>query len=322
MAQNIEEKIITGPLEKTFCTDKVIKFMVSGNYFVGFDKNYITLLKDYLTQEREGIEVRVVVPQPEKKSRDKILKVDQIILTNHTKIFLEDQLIFFPAEQQEDVDLINDAIDTYVEEEQKQKDLIEQKRELGKPALPKQINRAYDLINKDVVKEGGFYKVGDKKIPDAYKIQGELNNLIEKSGRSFNLLIIECDKNDDKAWAKVRVEDNDTHQSIEDEVVHHYNTLRDAFLLDLLNSYEKALRQGKQAVNPIEGFDEFNKPILTKEAQKSIVIRTLKFKQFAERDAITKAASRAYLKILNREWRSKEELASEQLEVELVNSQN
>ncbi|PNX46582.1 MAG: hypothetical protein BV457_07445 [Thermoplasmata archaeon M9B1D] len=138
MAQT-DTKTIIGPLEKVFSSDKVIKFSVSGFYFIGFEKDkaqYVTLLKDYITKEREGVEIKVIVPQPEKKIHDDFSKVDQITLTNHTKIYLEDQLIFYPAEQTEDVALINDAID-YAIQQEKEQEINNTVKEIEKEVYPK-----------------------------------------------------------------------------------------------------------------------------------------------------------------------------------------
>ena len=334
MAEQKEKKEETvtfeGKLEKVFQTPKVLKFTLGERLFVAFDNKHIQLLKDYIVTDREGTNCKIIIPIPVTKSKDKKTNAEQIVLTNHTRIFLDDQLIFHPIEQEQELQHMEDdiAYAEQLEEEQRvnhqkekeeigQNNLIvsENKKLASQKALPKQLSKSL------IVKEGGFYNVNGKKIPDAPKIQEEINNLIENSHRIFNLYIVECDKTDEKAWAKVRVEDMQTHQIIEDSVVHHYNTVYDAFLLDLLNSYEKSLKQNKPLPNPIDHIDEnTKKPVLTAEANKNIIIRILKFKQFAERDAITKAASRAYLKILNREWRDQDEIDSEQLEVEIVNS--
>jgi len=326
---------IEGPINNIFLTEKVVKFQVNNEIFIGFEKSNkaVTLLRDYL-QDLGQVTIKLECPMPLKRTLDKQTKVNQIVLTNHTKIYLENQLIFFPAEQSEDVALINDAID-YAIQQEKEQEINNTVKVIEQKVYPKvnQLQTANKqssvaTVDSKVIKKGGFYKVaGGKEVPDAPKIESEINKLVEDSGRVLNLIILEVGKDDEKAWARVRVEDALTKQFKDDAVIHHYNTLQDAFLLDLITAFEEQRRDKwtKKLLcpeNPIEGLDSVtNKPILSSFAKRAIIIRLLKFKQFSERDAITKAASRAYLKMLNREWRTKEEIEDELREVELVNSQ-
>ncbi|HMC00717.1 MAG TPA: hypothetical protein VKN14_06750 [Flavobacteriaceae bacterium] len=327
-----DQEVVTfeGPLYSIFSTDKVVKFGIQDRFFIAF-KKHVTLLKDYMTKDREGTKAKLILPIPATKSKDKQNNDrEQFVLTDHTKIFLDDQLIFFPIEQVEDLALIEESIAS-AEELEKENELIvmeKQKNALAnQKATPKQLSRSESGVDKKVIKEGGFYKVaGGKEVPDAPKIESEINKLVEDSGRVLNLIILDFGKDDEKAWARVRVEDGLTKQFKDDGVIHHYNTLQDAFLLDLITAFEEQRKDKwtKKLIcpdNPIEGLDPItNKPLLTFFSKRAIIIRLLKFKQFAERDAITKAASRAYLKMLNREWRTKEEIEDELREVQLVNS--
>lgn len=323
-----------GPLEQFYLSEKVIKFVVQGKYFIGYERSNkaVTLLKDILNPGREGTMMKVEIPVPAKISLDKQTNIEQLVLTNHTKIYLEDQLIFFPAEQQQELENL-ETINQYVteqEQEKNQKEIDKQITNIPKkqylPALPKQLSRqGTNQPSALVLKKGNTYFVAGKEIPDAPYIEKEINKLVEESNRIINLYIIDFGKDDEKAWAKVRCEDQLTKQIKEDGVIHHYNTVFDAYLLDLITAFEEQRRDRKTNKlicpnNPILDIDDHNKPILTAEAKRQLAIRILKFKQFAERDAITKAASRAYLKMLNREWRDADEIQHEQFEIEMVNT--
>ncbi|RLC81045.1 MAG: hypothetical protein DRI61_04465, partial [Chloroflexi bacterium] len=77
-------------------------------------------------------------------------------------------------------------------------------------------------------------------------------------------------------------------------------------------------REGKK---PIEGWDDEGRPILSPEAKRKIYERFLRFRMFAVRDAITKAARRAQLKIMNKEWREEPEIEEEEREVKIVHKE-
>ena len=173
-------------------------------------------------------------------------------------------------------------------------------------------------LDKEVIKEGSFYNVKGKKIPDARRIQQEVNQLTEKTGRVLCTETIEASKDRNKAWARVRVIDKDTGQYTEAFVVHHYVTLFEVFILDLINQFESGNAK-ELTQHPIQEFNqESGKFILTPQANRLLFTRMIRFKQFAERDAESKAARRAQDKMLNREWRTKEEIEYEKLEIEMV----
>lgn len=339
MAEQQEFVTFTGPLSKIFSTNKVVRFVIQERNFVAFN-DHVTLLKDYITKDREGTEAKIMLPIPVSKTKDKQTNIEQIVLTNHTRIFLDDNLIFYPAEQVEDLAIMESAIASaeelaqeYEQEQQtkpKDKEVIvmdKQKRALAnQQATPKQLSRTSDIIDNRVIKKGGFYHVeGGKEVPDAVTIEKEVNKLVESSGRVFNHLLLVQDKNDEKAWAKVQVIDMSTGQSKEAGVVHHYNTCADKFLLDLIKNFENKTKDKRGILicpeNPILSIEN-HKFELTPFAKRSIAIRLLTFKQFAERDAATKATSIAYLRMLNRDWRDADEIQAELDEVELVNSNN
>ena len=165
----------------------------------------------------------------------------------------------------------------------------------------------------EIFNEGGYYNLKGNKIPDSKKISENTNALADQGLITLNTAIIECDKNNDKAWARVRCTNEKTGQYQEGYVVHHYNTLKDVWLMDLVKSYEK-----QEIPNPIEKMVN-GRFILTSPAERALAIRTINFKKFAERDAATKAARIAQFKMLNRDWRTLEEKQSEDEEVLMVN---
>jgi hypothetical protein len=159
--------------------------------------------------------------------------------------------------------------------------------------------------------KGEYYEVGEKKIPDAWKVQQWANEM------KYSTQIVHKDQTNGYATATVRVIDNQTGQFVEEAVWHDFENEKDSIMFDLMDEQEESSRKGKSA-KLIDGFTDDGRPILTTEGKKRFLRRYLRFKTFALRDAISKAARRAQLKILNYEWREEEEKELEKKEVTMV----
>jgi len=173
------------------------------------------------------------------------------------------------------------------------------------PAVPSQegIQKAQETGFKP---RGRMYKVGDHEEPDSGLAQQWGNQA------KISLRIMEpTEQTSDYAKAVVRATLPDG-QYIEECIIHYFDVSRERIVFETI---EKMLEEKKK---PIEGFDDEGRPILTPEAKYRAYKRFIKFKDFAIRDAITKAGRRAILKLLNREWREPEEIEAEEQEVKMV----
>jgi len=190
--------------------------------------------------------------------------------------------------------------------------------------LPALTNKELVKEKSVIVKKNGTYKVNGKEVPDSARVQYIINSLVNNKHNLYLFRIIDCDKNNEKAWCQAEVEDKKTGQIIGGKVVHHYETIRQGFILELIKNYMEALNKKKctEADNPVIGIDEkTGEPILTSEANYKLALRLIKFKQFAERDATTKLARLLYLKIANYDWRDDDEIEFEDHEVDMVNTE-
>lgn len=149
---------------------------------------------------------------------------------------------------------------------------------------------------------------GAKDVPNSAKVQ----NMVNELKTPLLTQVIEVDKNNDMAKAIVRVTNNITGHAVESAVVFYFDIVKQTFLLDLIRAYQK---EGKKAV---VGRKSDGEPILSEEALSDLWGRFLAFRAFAERTAVTQAARSAQLKMLNQEWREKEEIAMEFLEQSIV----
>lgn len=157
-----------------------------------------------------------------------------------------------------------------------------------------------------LVKKGGYYQAGGHKEPDAWLVQQWGN----EAGVSSKLISIE--QGDIQVKAIVRAEMGD--QFVEAAVIHHFATTREVIALEIIESMERNHKR------PIEGYSEDGRPLLSQETNYRIYKRFLRFKNFAARDAVTKAGRIATLKILNCDWREPEEIEAEIAEVRSVNN--
>jgi len=160
--------------------------------------------------------------------------------------------------------------------------------------------------------QGAGYKVRGKYRPDAASIQGAANKNVVSSE------ILKAIQT--KEYAEVTVRTYLGDQFLDTIVHHDFENNRNMLLLEMA------------AKNPdaVSGFSENGMPVFIPGAtfednsgkKKSImytVMHTLLADiNFSLRDATTKAASAGQAKILNREWRSEEEVESENRERELV----
>jgi len=153
--------------------------------------------------------------------------------------------------------------------------------------------------------EGGFYNIGNKKIPDSARIQQEANNLEHE----ISVGILATGKDDVKAWATVRAT-NKRGQYMDGAVTHYYEIVKEVMILDMIN-------QGRLQTT---GNDENGKPILAEKSKYWLYNRFIRWKNFADRDAVTKATRIAQYKLLNKDPREQEEKDSEAMEVRSVNN--
>ncbi len=161
------------------------------------------------------------------------------------------------------------------------------------------------------------YNVQGKKVPNAFGASEQANR------RGINTEIIDSGRTKDLVWGHVRVTDPATGQYREDRVSHE----RETFCL--LKSWEDANAQAryqKPGQPPlILGVLDNNMPEMNPEVKIKgmpaplwLTMQVMRAWSFADRDAITKAERRAQLKILNREWREKEEIRLEEEEEQAV----
>ena len=164
-----------------------------------------------------------------------------------------------------------------------------------------------EVTEKAFERKGGVYKVGGHEEPDAWLVQQWAN----QAGVSTE--VREAIQTDEQAKATVRAYLG--AQFVDATVIHKFTISRELIAFEIVEKMEK---DGKKA---IEGYDEEGRPILTQEAKYRIYKRFIHFRNFAIRDAISKAARIAQLKILNKEWREEEEIEAEASEVKMVHEE-
>ena len=178
------------------------------------------------------------------------------------------------------------------------------KQKSGVPAKAKgEITREIGTMTHQA--RGGYYSVRGHEEPDAWMVQQWGNQA------GIRVTIIEADQHQDQAKVVVRAEKNG--QWIDAVVIHEFATSKDVIALEVIENME---RYGK---SPIEGYEEDGRPVLSAEAKYRIYKQYIRFKNFAIRDATTKATRIAILKLMNREWRDPEEIEAEVAEVRSVN---
>ena len=177
----------------------------------------------------------------------------------------------------------------------------------GKIQMPELPAVRREVTEKAFERKGGVYKVGGHEEPDAWLVQQWAN----QAGVSTE--VREAIQTDEQAKATVRAYMG--AQFVDATVIHQFTISRELIAFEIVEKMEK---DGKKA---IEGYDEEGRPILTQEAKYRIYKRFMHFRNFAIRDAISKAARIAQLKILNKEWREEEEIEAEASEVKMVHEE-
>ena len=174
------------------------------------------------------------------------------------------------------------------------------------PAVRREV-RVFDVKGGAFETKGRIYKVGNHEEPDSWLVQCWAN----QAGVSTE--VIEATQTTEFAKAIVRAHMGD--QFVDESVIHVFDIAKESIALEIV---EKMEREGKK---PIEGWDDEGRPILSGDAKRRIYERFLRFRVFAVRDAITKAARRAQLKIMNKEWREEAEIEAEEQEVKMVHEE-
>lgn len=179
---------------------------------------------------------------------------------------------------------------------------------------------------------GGFYSTnGDNKVPDS-----RLINFVFNKAKITTEFIREEQTND---YAKfiVRATSPDGSFSHEDTVLHHFETVMNKKLVEmyekekeLYNKKKPFLEKNNKEYEPIF-FSDYDNPFvlqsngsiipnLTQKGMMKIFKDMFQFKNFAIRDATTKARARAQKAVLNQDWREQFEIDSEMEEVTEVNN--
>ena len=169
--------------------------------------------------------------------------------------------------------------------------------------------------------EGTRYSTGkNNTAPDSMLAQKWANE------NAITLEIIEKEQTKDHILAIVRATNPSNGQFIDDLIYHDFDTIKLKKTLDFIDATLKNTRNKtgktpyiKDLKEPLlygENGEIF--PNLTPRGHIKIAKEMINFWNFGLRDAVTKASRRAYLKILNFEWKDKEEINEEYLERESV----
>lgn len=182
----------------------------------------------------------------------------------------------------------------------------------------KSIEEKTDKTDKTALTEWEKPEMVDLRKGTSYRVKGKetLDSMLsyqQANLRNISTFIVDKGQDSEKAWATVQAVHPRTGQKIEDTVFFYFDSVKDLFLLEAI---EKAEKKG---LNIIQGFDEDGKPIIQIDSQRALIRRFIRFKHFAVRDAITKAARRALLKMMNIEWREDDvEIGYEKMEEDIV----
>lgn len=162
-----------------------------------------------------------------------------------------------------------------------------------------------------LTKRGDSYKVHGKERPDAASIQRVSNN------KGVCTEVLSAIQTNEYAEAIVRAHLGSIYV---DAVVHHcFENYRRLLVLEMVNKNPDVLDCWKGEMPVIKlGATIKDASGKIKDAQYSIMHSYFSFIQFALRDATTKAEAAAQAKILNQEFREKEDIESEQFEADLV----
>jgi len=160
--------------------------------------------------------------------------------------------------------------------------------------------------------QGAGYKVQGKYRPDAASIQGAANK------NKVSSEILKSIQN--REYAEVTVRTHLGSQYVDTIVHHDFENNRRMLLLEMASKHPETVSgfsdDGMPIFNPDATFED--KSGKTKSLMYTVMHSLLADINFSLRDATTKAASAGQAKILNREWRSEEEVEAETRERELV----
>jgi len=160
----------------------------------------------------------------------------------------------------------------------------------------------------DLFQEGETYKPGgDREVPNAAYIQQTANQ------QQVSTQVLVCEQNKDGAKAIVRAWITGLKQVVEDAIAIDFGTLLEKLTLE-------ALAARPPRIKPVEF--ENGKPILNQKDEMYLYGLWVRKKNFASRECVTKATARAEKRILNQEWREKEEIADERSELADVDYMN
>jgi hypothetical protein len=169
-----------------------------------------------------------------------------------------------------------------------------------------------------IAQEGSFYKAGGREVPDARKVQRESNE------KNIPYEILHTKQT--KEYAEVIVRAYAPNGQYIDDVVHHdFDTIGQLKALEMLKKQVAGdpIYLDNEEIIVFEDlgkpFDEKGRPLLTGQGYLKLLTEMARFRNFSIRDAVTKAARRAQLKVLNKEWRNEGEIKAEQDEIDTVN---
>ncbi len=186
------------------------------------------------------------------------------------------------------------------EDPQKQKQQKQQRQSL---TPTRGITREIGVVTHKA--KGGYYRVRGHDEPDAWLVQQWAND----AGICIEIVTAEQTPTE----AKVILRAKKDGQYVDAVVIHEFSTTKDVVAFETIDNMRRNHK------NPIVGYEEDGKPILSDEAKYDIYKRYIKFKNFSIRDATTKASRIAILKLMNKEWREVDEIEAEAAEVRSVN---
>lgn len=164
--------------------------------------------------------------------------------------------------------------------------------------------------------EGGRYPMTGGPVPKSSQIQMWANE------KNISLEVIENGKNSTEAWAKVRAIVQETGQFVESRVILRYEDVEQRKMITEVN---KILKEAPRKKGPTPTLKDLAEPLLISEDGRVVANYTerglmkfmtdmVNYRYTAERTAETMASRRAEWKILNKEWKDKEEMEGEYLE--------
>jgi hypothetical protein len=170
-----------------------------------------------------------------------------------------------------------------------------------------------------ITNRGGFYSAnGGDSVPDAPKVQKEAND------KRISTEIIFDEQTDDYAKVIVRAHDPEDGHYVDAIVNHNFKVLFQKKAVEYLEKQIEGKNVNynghkiKMFVDANNPFDEDGNPITTPKGTIKLLKDMLNLKNFASRDATTKAMRAAQYKLLNKDWREKEEVQAELDEVKAV----